>query len=93
MRWGKTTKDTSGWQWWFAWKPVRMMDGRWCWMEGVSRFDVSDILTSNGGRAPHHYRYRWWEDHVRARMEGTDNQQVAAQGPATSGPMIWKPGP
>jgi len=88
MRWGKTLNEQFDWHWWFAWKPVKITDGRWAWMEGVSRMRVT---ASQKRSMFHEYNYRWWEDHVRAKMEGTDNLQVAAQRPATPGPILLYP--
>jgi hypothetical protein len=29
--------DGGPWHWWFAWRPVRLVDGRWVWLRRVMR--------------------------------------------------------
>lgn len=39
MIWGKTDKEKSEriirCKQWFAWRPVKLEDGRWCWWEKI----------------------------------------------------------
>ncbi len=42
MIWGKTDKQRKEIQDqkdrnWFAWRPIHLVDGRWCWLQRVSR--------------------------------------------------------
>lgn len=50
MIWGKRIYDSCGFgtSRWFAWRPVRLEDGRWAWLCFVERFRVSayDFRTS-----------------------------------------------
>lgn len=43
MIWGKehdVPLDLSPlWVAWFAWYPVRLWDGRWCWLEKIERLE------------------------------------------------------
>lgn len=39
MQWGRPTGDRQTWHDWFAWHPVRFMDGRRGWLERVQRCD------------------------------------------------------
>jgi hypothetical protein len=31
-----------GYQWWFAWRPVKMPDGKWVWLCWVTRRCLGD---------------------------------------------------
>ncbi len=58
-------------------------------MEGVSRVRKPVFDPAKKSRR---YNYRWWEDHVRAKMEGTDPQRPSPSNPlgqsaAAQGPM------
>ena len=40
MIWGKSPDDRKileNWHNWFAWRPVRMEDGRWAWLQFIYR--------------------------------------------------------
>lgn len=98
MRWGKTYEEQFGWHWWFAWKPVRMGDGRWGWLEGVSRRHLQQYkvqtITPDGQKKIRHHEYRWWETHVRAKMEGTDEQRPSPSNPlGMSAASMFRPTP
>jgi hypothetical protein len=43
-----------GWHPWFAWRPVQMIDGGWCWMCFIERKLVDDYGTHVGPE----WRYR-----------------------------------
>lgn len=34
---GPKQRAALTWRMWFAWHPVRLCDGRWCWLETVMR--------------------------------------------------------
>ena len=48
MIFGTKTRDRAVWHRWFAWRPVKLMDGRIVWLEEVERreqelgFDITD---------------------------------------------------
>ncbi len=43
MIWGRTNKleekqlHLTNWHRWFAWRPVKLNDERWCWLESIER--------------------------------------------------------
>ena len=37
MIWGSTYKQLFACRTWFAWRPVRLVDGRWAWMCTLQR--------------------------------------------------------
>jgi len=47
MIWGKTYKEQKIHRQtkWFAWYPVQLKDGRWCWLECVWRFEHLNSYT------------------------------------------------
>lgn len=45
MIWGKFESQKlkpEDWRKWFAWRPVMLDDGRWCWLEYVQKRTTSD---------------------------------------------------
>jgi len=37
MIWGKVRDNRTNWVLWFAWRPVRLIDGRWAWWHLIER--------------------------------------------------------
>jgi len=43
MIWGTKNKIKKPWRitwFWFAWRPVKLLDGRWVWWQKVEKFYV-----------------------------------------------------
>lgn len=43
---------------WYAWRPVKMLDGRWIWLERVMRIHYMD--SSVPARGSHHTIIGFW---------------------------------
>ena len=65
MIWGETDEQRHArrytWHRWFAWRPVRVNDGRWVWRETVARKRVDGI---NG--------MKWWAYEARRTLPSSE---------------------
>ena len=52
---GTKTRDRAVWHLWFAWWPVKLMDGRIVWLEEVERREQE----LGFGRTDTYYRLPW----------------------------------
>lgn len=82
MRWGRTDAERQNraidrafraeegrrrWRAWFAWRPVKLVDGSMMWLETVACQSVTKryfFVTTPV------WRYRPWADHVKTMMSG-----------------------
>lgn len=58
MIFGRTTEEKNkkyDHHLWYAWYPVKLLDGRWAWLQYVTRCWI-DVSTYNSA-----YKYNYWE--------------------------------
>ncbi|MBI4158252.1 MAG: hypothetical protein HY505_01350 [Candidatus Yanofskybacteria bacterium] len=57
MTWGK--KEDKVWHLWFAWRPVRVINGKIVWLKYVERKEIKTLCPENAPvRPPPQYFYR-----------------------------------
>ena len=58
------TKEMTEWEVWFAWRPVRLRNGRLVWLMTIAR----QLVIDEPGK--YRYQYKSWAEHVRDVLLG-----------------------